>query len=489
MIIYQVPAGVEPGQAGWRPTLSLPQGGKFALDRMLLELWQAAAGQSLAEIESAFPQHPPTETRAALACLVAAGLLTRRDEPAPLPAEHLPASGKLVSAAVVSTNESRWLESCFASLLAQTYQPLELILVDNASQDGSGVLVSQKFPGVRILRLEKTLPLAGALNHAARNAQGEYFLILNPDIVLAPDAVAEMVRRFESAPKCAAVAPKLKFSWAPSVINGIGNRAGPFSWGTDNGLGHLDLGQFDNWGEIPSACFAAMLTSQQVWQAVGAVDEGFTLYYEDTEWSYRARLLGYSIQAAPDAVIYHALSGRIPSGGDSGMTPGKLERVVFGRLRFALKLWQPANRLRFVLGYLLEDLLRLGYHLLRARWSLAGAYPRAWKKLFAALPGLRPVRRELQQRRVQDDRQVFQLQRSLPSTLIWHGLPELTWDLIQDLYLPILQANPPPELAGAPSSPRYPGGLLRLRRIWRQGGARLALHRLFRQIEWSLARP
>lgn len=489
MIAYQVPAGVEPGQAGWRPTLSLPQGGKFALDRRLLELWQAAGDHSLAEIEARFPERPAVEIRAALACLVSAGLLARRDDPSPLPVEYPPARGKLLSAVVVSTNEARWLEGCFTSLLAQTHQPLELILVDNASQDGSGALVNEKFPGVRILRLEKTLPLAGALNHAAQNARGDYFLILNPDIELAPDAVAEMVTCFESAPDCAAVAPKLKFSWAPAVINGIGNRAGPFSWGTDNGLGHIDLGQFDGWTEIPSACFAAMLTSQQVWQAVGAVDEGFTLYYEDTEWSYRARLLGYSIQAAPRAVIYHALSGRIPSGADSGMTPGKLERVVFGRLRFALKLWQPANRLRFVLGYLLEDLLRLGYHLLRGRWSLAGAYPRAWGKLLKALPGLRPLRRELQQRRALDDRQVFQSQRSLPRSLIWHGLPELTWDLIQDTYLPILQAAPPPELAGGTTTPPYPGGLPRLRRIWRQGGARLALHRLFRQIEWYLSRP
>lgn len=489
MTAYLVPAGVEPGRAGWRPTLSLPQGGKFALDRMLLELWQAANSRSLDEIEARFPDRPTVEIRAALACLVSAGLLARQDEPAPTPVQYSTVHGKLLSAAVVSTNEARWLEDCFASLLAQTYQPLELILVDNASQDGSGALVSQKFPSVRILRLEETLPLAGALNHAAQNAQGDYFLILNPDIELAPDAVAEMVSRFESVPDCAAVAPKLKFSWATSVINGIGNRAGAFSWGVDNGLGYLDLGQFDGWGEIPSACFAAMLTSKRVWQAVGPVDEGFTLYYEDTEWSYRARLLGYSIQAAPQAVIYHALSGRIPSGADSGMSPTKLERVVFGRLRFALKLWQPANRLRFVLGYLLEDLLRLGYHLLRGRWALAGAYPRAWSKLLKALPGLRAQRRELQSRRTHDDRQVFQIQRSLPGTLIWHGLPELTWDLIQDMYLPILRTDPPPEFDETTYDLPYSRGLPRLVRIWRQGGARLALHRLFRQIEWYLSRP
>ena len=159
MIVYQVPTGVEPGRAGWRPTLSLPEGGKFALDRMLFELWQAADGQSLAAIEARFPERPAGETRAALACLVKAGLLARRDVPSPTPLEYPPVRGKLVSAVVVSTNEGRWLEGCFASLLAQTYQPLELILVDNASQDGSGTLVSQKFPGVRVLRLENGPPV------------------------------------------------------------------------------------------------------------------------------------------------------------------------------------------------------------------------------------------------------------------------------------------------------------------------------------------
>ncbi len=88
---------------------------------------------------------------------------------------------------------------------------------------------------------------------------GSTILLLNPDVQVEPDAVAHLVHKAASNPRCAAVAAKLRMLWTPAFLNGLGNQVGAISWGTDIGLGHLDLGQFAGWDEIPSACFAAAL--------------------------------------------------------------------------------------------------------------------------------------------------------------------------------------------------------------------------------------
>ena len=253
--------------------------------------------------------------------------------------EHLEnATGPLVSIIIVVHNSREWLPDCLESISQQTYDPIELVLVDNASIDGTQEWASSNIPQAKYLRLHESTSFAKAINLGVEAAEGVFFLLLNPDTVLDPGVVAEMVATAQKNTQCGAVAAKLKFLWAPGFLNGIGNRVAPFSWGVDNGLGHLDLGQFDDWDELPSACFAAALIPKQVWEKVGPADEEFPMYYEDSEWSYRARKQGFRIQAAPKAVVYHGFGGRMPAGERNSMDARKLENVVYGRLRFTIKL-------------------------------------------------------------------------------------------------------------------------------------------------------
>jgi glycosyltransferase involved in cell wall biosynthesis len=212
---------------------------------------------------------------------------------------------------------------------------------------------------------------------------------------------------------------------------------GSFSWGTDNGLGHLDLGQFDDWEEIPSVCFAAALISRTAWEQIGPLDEGFTMYYEDSEWSYRARLLGYKLIAAPQALIYHAFGSYFPDRGTNVLGADKLQNVVYGRLRFSLKLLDK-NLDHFLISYLIEDGLNLARYFLTLRWRMLLSIIRGWTRFLKDFTRIYRVRNQIQERKFINDRKLFQLQRKMPATNMWYGMPELTWDLICNEYLPLI---------------------------------------------------
>lgn len=487
-----------------------PQGGRILLDRALLSLLRRADSLTVEDIlltPGAWSSEPNAElasaqVRAALTCLAEAGLLCR-SEPASKLAQATEAGQALVSIIIVSYNSKEWLAGCLTSLVEQTYAPLEMILVDNASSDGSAEEVERSFPGVQIIRLETACSLAGALNVGVQAASGSYYLLLNPDVVVEKDAVSQMVAAAQSASReadCAAVAAKLKFLWAPTFLNGLGNYVGAFSWGADIGLGHLDLGQFDGWPVLPSACFAATLIPAAAWKLVGPIDEEFPMYYEDSEWCYRARLLGLLICAAPRAIIYHAFSGQIPGTAGNPLSPKKLRCVVYGRLRFITKILGGGFLARFLINYLLEDALRFTLHLLRLRLPECRAYLGAWRDYLRDLPALQKERENLQKRRKVSDRNLLHEQRNAPAVLLRSGLPQLSWDIICSRYLPLIlagQTRPLPEFGDpAPAQDGYAHQSAirtslwkRLQCICRYEGATALLHRFGKYLQWKLAQP
>ena len=444
-----------------RPLLSTPQGGHVALDSSLLALWQYANGRTLDEVVTG-AQPAGTQTsdlqieyanphtiRAALACLCEAGLLSREfaGGSEALPSSAPPSLGRgertpTVAAIIVNYNSRDWLAACVPSLLAQTYPVDQVIVVDNGSHDGALEWLEANHPAALRLQIDQPASLAHAINAGiALASPGNHLLVLNPDIYLEPTAVAQMVSVAQSDPQCAAVAAKLYFSWAPTFLNGLGNQVSSLSWGSDIALGHLDLGQYDSWRELPSACFAAALLTRSAWPVVSPLDEDFPMYYEDAEWCYRARLLGYKILAAPQAIVHHAFGGSGgPIGQSEGLSQNKLANVVYGRLRFSLKLLDKQLP-RFVRNYLAEDCLNFFRYLSTGKWTLARAYLAGWKKTLASLPAILSQRRLLQSRRQIADHELFSLQRDTPMPFSWCGLPELTWDLVFHHYAPLIQAE------------------------------------------------
>jgi GT2 family glycosyltransferase/glycosyltransferase involved in cell wall biosynthesis len=462
MAYYSKPGSVKASVQNGRHLLSTPAGGQVVLDARLKALWDYAPDRSLEEILQTF--QPPGETsdvvRAGLACLAEAGLLHRRPAtPKADPAPTVPSiSPSQISVIIVGFNSLTWLADCLASLAQQTCPPLEIIFVDNASSDGSAAFLQANYPQVKIVAFQPAQSYSQANNQGIAAARGSSFLLLNPDTRLEPEALEQLSAVLTRMPEAAAAAAKLKMMWAPAFLNGLGNYVGPLSFGVDLGLGHLDLGQFDAWEEVPSACFAAALIRRSAWEETGPLDEGFPMYYEDSEWCYRARTLGYTIAAAPQAVVYHAFGSASPAQGNPGLSPAKLHNNLYGRLRFAAKLSGRAWA-RFLSLYLLEDSLRLLLYGVRGRTAHVRAGWSAWQKFRADFRAILAAGQTLQARAQAKGAApaLFELQKQAPPPFIWQGFPELTWDQVSQNYLPLFisgKTRPMPEFPAAAHTPR-----------------------------------
>lgn len=437
-INYRIPEGIQSGLIQGRSYLSTLQGGKIIIDDDVKAIWLAADHHSFSELlKEPFDHLSPDEIRSILACLVQSGVLARGEEVSLKTSPHV--HGILVSAVIVAFNGQDWLPVCLSSLLSQTYSPLEIIVVDNNSTDNSISWLKENYPEVKILRMDKASPLSKAINDGIAVASGDYFLVLNQDIRLETGTVGELVAVAQEHSNNGAVASKLKFMWAPAFLNGLGNWVGDHSWGSDIGLGNLDFGQLDDWKEVPSACFAATLIPRTIWALVGTIDEGFPLYYEDSDWCYRTRLLGFKIYAAPKGVIYHAFGSKVPTGKQGGITANKQRQVSYGRIRFALKIAGSNHLFLFLRNYLIEDWANFIAMLIRGRLNMATAYLSAWGKLIRDMPSILKLRRQLQTQRKVPDEILFAKTPELPETLEWNGLPVLTRDIIKRIYIPLLR--------------------------------------------------
>src|SRR5438046_2520895 len=121
------------------------------------------------------------------------------------------ATRALASVVIPNWNGRQWLGDCLASLSAQRYRPLELIVADGGSRDGSQELVAQRFPNARLVRLPANRGFAGNVNAGIRAARGEWIVLFNNDARAEPDLVAELVAALEAEPRAGAATAKVLY--------------------------------------------------------------------------------------------------------------------------------------------------------------------------------------------------------------------------------------------------------------------------------------
>ncbi len=285
-----------------------------------------------------------------------------------------------ISIVVVLYNSSEWvknLNSMFSNLEPWYF---EVIVVDNGSRDQclEGInLIGNK---IKKIRKEHPLSFAAAVNEGIKAASGDLFLLINPDIWIPRSSLWSLINFYLQHPQAAAIAPKLMLMRTSGFINSIGNYVPYFRWGYDLGLGHLDLGQFDSIEKIPSACFATILIPREKWSEVGQLDEDYPMYYEDSDWCYRARGLGYAILLDGKARVYHSFNKH--EGEGMGINSGKLSSVSYGRLRFVQKNAYGFSSLLFIMSYFLFDLLYISYSAIKFGFhkSNSSSIIYGWKK-------------------------------------------------------------------------------------------------------------
>jgi len=214
-----------------------------------------------------------------------------------------------VSVIVVNWNGRDHLELCLGSLLRQTLPRIEVLLVDNASSDGSVDLVRERFGNaVRILPQEKNLGYGEGLNQGIRAARGRYLFCLNSDTEVAPACLATLVDAADRYPNAGSLAPKILSFGNPEIIDNVGHLLYPDGLSRGRGRLERDVGQYDHEEEILIFSGCAALLRRAMLTDVGFFDPDLFAYCEDTDLALRSQLAGWRCRYVPAAVVYHKYS-------------------------------------------------------------------------------------------------------------------------------------------------------------------------------------
>ncbi len=235
--------------------------------------------------------------------------------------------------------------------MAQTIADhLEILVVDDASNDEGATLVEREFPQVRLIRRAANGGFAAACNTGLQVARGDVLVLVNQDVVLTADALQALVDALQ-LPERGAVGGKLRYPDGRLQHAG-GYLLWPQGFGMHHGAGAADEGQFDTPQAVEFVTGALLAMRRDVFQKVGGLDEGFyPAYYEDVDWCFRIRAAGYTIWYEPQAIGVHQESSVLRD------TPTREVAYHRGRWRFLLKHLPPQRLLAEVIPAEAADLL------------------------------------------------------------------------------------------------------------------------------------
>ncbi|MEX2549142.1 MAG: glycosyltransferase family 2 protein [Nitriliruptoraceae bacterium] len=318
-----------------------------------------------------------------------------------------------VLAVLVAHDGAAWLPRALDALASQTHAGLEILAVDNASEDGSRELLLERLGEEHVLVADRDLGFGGAVSMAldARPAaEAPYVLTVHDDLELAPDAVAELVAAMEAGPRLAVVGPKLLDWTEPDELQSVGftiDTTGRADSGVD--VGELDQGQRDQEGRTLYVSTAGMLVRRAVFDELGRFDRRFHVFRDDLDLCWRAWSAGHDVEVVPSATGCHVAGAAnyLRLGQTRFIGPRYFaERNTLAAL---LKNYGPARLAAIVPLYILVGLAKTLGFLLTRRFSDAWQTVRAWLWNLTHLLETRRYRRAVQERRIRSDRELSEL--------------------------------------------------------------------------------
>src|SRR6185436_2248604 len=228
-----------------------------------------------------------------------------------------------VSIIVVVYNSKKWLKLVFDAILAQTHKDLEILTVISANDDGSKEFIAENYPSVKILDPGKNLGFAAANNIAMRESTGEFIQLVNPDLIMEPNYIEELLKAFDDQKVAAATGKLLRFDFEnqqkTKIIDSTGVVMQSSGRARDRGQNQMDAGQFDDQVEVFGVSGAGPMYRKSALEKVKYqqeyFDEDFFMYWEDVDLSWRLNNTGLKNVYVPNAVAYHGRTAGQSKGG------------------------------------------------------------------------------------------------------------------------------------------------------------------------------
>lgn len=226
---------------------------------------------------------------------------------------------------IVTWNSKRYIENCLDSVLGQDFNDFSVMVIDNGSNDGTVELIRSTYPTVSVLQNFKNQGFAKANNQGIHLAKSEYVLVLNPDVILEPDFLSNLVESADNHPEAGSFSPKvyklyseaiddrdqsgLREAVKSDVFDSTGLVIKKSRFALNRGEGEKDEGQFNREEEIFGASGAAVLYRKNALVETSIrkefFDQDFFAYKEDIDLAWRLQLYGYACWYVPTARCYH----------------------------------------------------------------------------------------------------------------------------------------------------------------------------------------
>ncbi len=288
---------------------------------------------------------------------------------------------------VLNYNTRDLLAKLLPLVIERTNLPnVQVVVADNASQDGSVEFLRGQFPDLEIIELKTNLGYAGGYNAALANRNADYFILLNSDAEPEVNWLNPFIDLIETQPNLGAAQPKLldyyqrdKFEYAGAAGGFIDKYGYPFCKGRIFGNVEKDKQQYDADSKIFWATGACFLIKREAWEKAEGLDARFFAHMEEIDLCWSLQLMVYEIYTCPKSIVYHMGGGTL-----SNLSPRKTFLNFRNNLLMLHKNLHPSERNRVILMRKFLDGLAACFFILQGKIS---HIPQVWKahRAFAKL--------------------------------------------------------------------------------------------------------
>jgi GT2 family glycosyltransferase len=327
-----------------------------------------------------------------------------------------PGARAAVTVAITNWNGEAYLRDCLRAVAALEHPVEEVIVVDNASTDGSRRLVEEEFPKVSLVALPENRGPGPARNASFRAARTRYLFQIDNDVLVTPGCLGPLVEALAADPKAAIAEPRALSAADPARVDYDGAHV--------HYVGLLHLRHYGRPAAeaslttepIDAAISVALLLDRVRLAGEDLYDEDFFFYFEDFDFTHRMRLRGHRLLSVPAAIVHHRAGTTGLSFRRGGAYPPR-RAYYFTRNRWHL-VWKTFSARTLVLALPAFALYELAWILFLAGKGCLGTYLSAIARLLRDAPSLRRKRRRFQAHRVTSDREVLSAR---PLTLLVQG--------------------------------------------------------------------
>lgn len=215
----------------------------------------------------------------------------------------------LVSIIIVNYNGKAFIKDCIESIMAAERFKVEILVVDNASTDGSCDFIKNEYPFVNLIELDKNYGFAEANNKGAEVANSEYLIFLNNDTVVTRGWIRAMIDVMSTDPTIGVAGSKLLLYTMPERINSAGANIVFNGGGYDIGFMDRDSEMYKVFGIRGAVCAASMMVRRKEFLNLGGFDTLYFMYFEDVDLCWRYWISKFKVVYVPNSIVYHRFGG------------------------------------------------------------------------------------------------------------------------------------------------------------------------------------